>query len=331
MNIITDLSRFNKEDYPNLVVGLGNFDGVHLAHQKILGLIRERASGLAGVSAVFTFREHPQRVLHRRENPPILTSVVHKLYLLKQLGIDLCFLAEFTVPFSRKSAEDFVVDVLVRKLGAKEVCLGFNARFGFQRSGDSALMRRLEERYSFTFVEGPPVHVRDQIVSSSVIRSHIEAGRLAEASELLGRPYSFVGTVVRGSGRGKHLGYPTANLDPQSEVLPPQGVYAAWIRIWDLRLVESKSGVMSLEGSIAAGHLKAVMNYGVRPTFGKASRAIPEVHILDDDEDLSGKTVEVIVGKRLREECTFRDEESLTSQIKLDVERSEKWFAEQTG
>ncbi|OGX06232.1 MAG: riboflavin biosynthesis protein RibF [Omnitrophica bacterium RIFCSPLOWO2_12_FULL_50_11] len=330
MKIITDLSKISKGLYPDLVIGLGNFDGLHLAHQTILALIRERAKRLGGVSAVFTFREHPQRVLHTRENRPILTSVVHKLYLLKQSGIDLCFLAEFTVPFSRKSPEDFIVDVFVRQLGAKEICLGFNSRFGHERRGDSALMRRLAEKHHFTFVEGPPVRVGDRVVSSSKIRSCVKAGKLDEASKLLGRSYSFLGTVVPGSGRGERLGFPTANLDPASEVLPPQGVYAAWIRIWDCRLVESESGISSLEGSVTGKFLKAIMNYGRRPTFGKDSKAIPEVYILDYHEDLSQRTVEVIVGKRLREERTFRDERALKEQIKTDIESGQKWLAQQS-
>ncbi len=326
MEIVTDLEQFQKKDNPNLVVALGNFDGVHLGHLEIIRTIRERAKKIGGRAAVFTFREHPQRILHRKEDPPILTSLIHKLFLLKQALVDVCFLVDFTPALSRKSPEDFVRQIFIDTLGAREICLGFNARFGHDRVGDSKLMKELGGRYQFTFLEAAPFKVKEHVVSSSTIRSLIRDGKLNEAAELLGRPYSFFGTVVSGSGRGKHLGFPTANLDLYSEVMPPEGVYAVWVRILDCRMVETEKGRAHLEEHVISGRLKALLNYGRRPTFGRTSKPIPEVHILNFCEDLTNKTVEVTIGERLRPEQAFSSQETLQNQIQQDVEAGQRWF-----
>lgn len=329
MEVVTDFERFQKGAFPNLVVALGNFDGVHLGHVEILKMVTERARCLGGTAAVITFREHPQRILHEKEDPPVLTSLVHKLFLLKQASVDLCFVIEFTLPLSKKGPEDFVREILIQALGAREICLGFNARFGHDRSGDCQLMKKLSSQYEFTFLEAPPFQVIGQVVSSSLIRSLVCEGKLGEAAELLGRPYSFFGTLVSGSGRGKGLGFPTANLDPHSEVMPPEGVYAAWVRILECRLVETKAGWAQFEEHVVGDHLKALLNYGKRPTFEHDSKPVPEVHILDFSEDLAEKTVEVTIGERLRLERTFPDREALQNQIKQDIEAGQKWFAKQ--
>ena len=326
MRIVTDLKCFNKKKYSNLMIAVGNFDGVHLGHQAIIRQISERAKKNCGVSAVFTFKEHPQRVLHKKENPQILSSLIHKLYLLEQYGLDLCFLIDFTIDFSKKTPDEFVKQILVDTLGAAEICLGHNARFGHDRSGDSELMNQLAQKNGFVFLEAPLLKVGTNVVSSSVIRSLIQEGKLSEARELLGRPYSFFGTIVSGSGRGSNLGFPTANLDPHSEVMPPEGVYAAWVQILDCHLEKTDECFSFLKHHIVGKSLKAILNYGKRPTFGISDKAIPEVHIFDFDDDLSGKTVEVIVGERLRSERLFENQEALKVQIQKDIETSLKWF-----
>ena len=326
MRIVTDLDSFKKEKSQKLVVALGNFDGVHLGHQEILRTIRERARQIGGSSAVFTFKEHPQRILHKKEDPPILTSLNHKLLLLEQATIDLCFLIDFTIDLSKKSPEDFVRQIFIETLGAQEICLGFNARFGRNRSGDSRLMKQLADQYHFKFLETGPFKVKEQVVSSSVIRELIREGKLEKASELLNRPYSFFGTVIPGSGRGRRLGFPTANLDPHSEAMPPEGVYAAWVRILECQLVPAKSGCQRLEYHVVRDGLKAVLNYGKRPTFEKATQSVPEVHILDYCGELLDKIVEVIVGKRLRSERSFPSQKELQHQIQEDIKLGEKWL-----
>ena len=166
------------------------------------------------------------------------------------------------------------------------------------------------------------------MVSSSLIRSLIQGGKTSEVAELLGRPYSFFGTVVSGSSRGKGLGFPTANLDLHSEVMPPEGVYAAWVRILECQLVATEKGWVRLEEEVMKDHLKALLNYGTRPTFGNSSKPIPEIHILDFDEDLTNKTMEVTIGERLRPERAFPNQEALRNQIRQDIEVGQTWFAQ---
>lgn len=331
MKIVTDLKQFRKDEFSNLVVALGNFDGVHLGHLEIIRTIRERAKKIGGRSAIFTFKEHPQRILHRKEDPPILTALVHKLFLLKKEEVDLCFLIDFTVELSQKTPEEFIREIFVERLGAREICLGFNARFGHNRAGDSHLMRQLAARHGFGFLEAPPFEVEGRVVSSSAIRSLIQEGELTEAAALLGRPYSFFGTVISGAGRGKDIGFPTANLDLHSEVMPPEGVYAAWVRVLDCSLAPMKEGRVDFQERVIGDHLKALLNYGRRPTFGTDSKPIPEVHLLDFNEDLMGKTVEVTIGERLRSEQAFSNEEALRRQIRQDIAAGQKWFVKQSA
>ncbi len=326
MLIVTDLSSFDKRSCPDLVVALGNFDGVHLGHHEILRLIRSRARKLGGRAGVFTFREHPQRVLHAEEKPAILTSLVHKLYLLNRTGIDLCFLMEFTEQLSLKSPEAFVREILLGSVGAREICMGFNARFGHNRIGDSRLMKQLAETDGFVFHEAPPFQLEDTVISSSAIRTQVRAGKLDEAARFLGRPYSFFGTVVTGAGRGKALGFPTANLDPHSEVMPPEGVYVCWVRALDCELKAADKGLTELRVREESKRFQALLNYGIRPTFGGIGKAVPEVYILDFKGDLSNKTVEVVIGARLRSERKFPDHRALVKQIEDDKIQARKWF-----
>lgn len=328
MLIVTDLSSFDKRLYPHLVVALGNFDGVHSGHREIIRLIRSRARELGGTAGVFTFREHPQRVLHAKEEPAILTSLIHKLYLLKQTGIDLCFLMEFTEQLSLKSPEAFVRDILLGSVGAREICLGFNARFGHNRTGDSRLMKELAQTHGFVFHEAPPVRLENTVISSSTIRAQVRAGKLDAAARFLGRPYSFFGTVIEGEGRGKTLGFPTANLDPASEVMPPEGVYVCWVRMLGCELKEAGKGLRELWVKEEPARHPALLNYGVQPTFGGVEKAVPEVYILDFKGNLLNQTVEVVIGARLRAERKFPDRVALVKQIEDDKIQARKWFGE---
>ena len=328
MKIVTDLARFDKKKFPKLVIALGNFDGVHRGHLEMIRMIREEAKKLGAFAAVFTFREHPQRILHRKENPPILTSLVHKLLLLQQAGLDLCILIDFTEALSQKEPDEFIRDIFVDRLGAKVVCMGFNARFGRNRSGDIKKMDELSHQYGFSFLQAPAFQVSGETVSSSMIRSLVKEGRLEQAAVLLGRPYSFFGTVVPGSGRGREIGFPTANLDPHSEVMPPEGVYAVWVRSLLCELVPNEGGFTELQVSKGSASYQGVLNYGRRPTFESGENVVPEVHLLNFSDDLTGKTIEVTIGRRLRDERTFSSREALRCQIEIDIQESHQWLGE---
>ena len=327
MKVWTRLEHYPRDSTRPLVLALGNFDGVHVGHQKILARVRERAKKLQGSPAIFTFAEHPQRVLHHDNQPSLLTSPQHRLLLFQELGIEVSFLLPFTMEFSKIDAETFVTEWLVGKLRVKEVHLGYNARFGFDRRGDGRLMKDLAAKLGFQFEEARSVKIHAEFVSSSLIRKKIQGGDLAQASYFLGRPFSILASVIRGKGRGKTLGFPTANLRPHSEMLPQRGVYPVEVRErgFHLKPAEFKEAfdlVVEKPGAWRQG----VLNYGIRPSFGPGEPLVPEVFILDYSGNLYGRTLEVLFHPKLREEKTFQSSEDLIAAIKEDIAKTRRYF-----
>lgn len=305
----------NLDDYQNsadsLILALGNFDGLHAGHQKLLQKTLEDARRAQVPSGVLTFQNHPQQILHPGSRPSLLTSFRHKMMLIEQTGIECCIALPFTQEFSQLSARVFIERILVGRLNVKKVLMGFNARFGRGREGNADVMRDYAADFGFEFEQLEPVQAAGKIVSSSRIRKLIEEGNLAEAAECLGRPYSVLGRVIRGDGRGKTLGFPTANLEVDSEILPPEGVYPAEVRI----LTENK-------------WRRATVNYGKRPTFGQNVKPTLEAFILDFDQNLYDAQLELRFHPRLRPEMTFETPQSLKSQIARDVAATERYFAQ---
>lgn len=326
IHVVTNLAKFQKKDHESLVVALGNFDGVHVGHQAILNQIKAYAKDIKGKAAVLTFDEHPQRVLHKKGDPLLLTSFHQKLALLNQHGIALCILEKFTLNFSKQSPEKFVEDILVKQLGAKAVCMGFNAKFGHDRSGDAQAMHALAEKFHFSFLEVKPVEAGRVSVSSTEIRTHIAKGDLNAVQEFLGRSFSIYGVVERGSGRGIQIGFPTANLRLESEVLPPHGVYAVKVNIVEDAVKKTDDG-FDFEKKMLQKGLFGVLNYGFRPTFGKGQKASMEVHLLGEKQDFLGKTLEVIFIQKLRDEMKFENPALLASQIKQDINNAKLAFS----
>jgi len=331
MLVLRNLDSYQPNPARPLILGLGNFDGVHLGHQKLLSGVCETARQHKGMPAILTFQEHPQKILHPGSKPELLMSGDYKLFLLKEIGIELCFWLSFTEAFSKISAVEFVEDILVKKLQVKEVFLGYNAHFGHGRQGDAQLMRKLAAQFGFGFEEIEPVSVSGDFVSSTRIRKLVTEGHLDQASECLGHSFGFFGTVVKGSGRGEKLGYPTANLEVSSDVLPPYGVYPVKLRVLELEWAPPKGApkqdfVVQDKGPWLTG----IMNYGFRPTFegggGTSGKGIPEVFIFDLKEHLYGKTVEVLLHPRLRLEKKFESVEALKMQIAKDVEQAKLYF-----
>ncbi|MCI0589024.1 MAG: riboflavin biosynthesis protein RibF [Planctomycetes bacterium] len=279
---------------------VGVFDGVHLGHQEILRTTVRRARALDGAAAVLTFRRHPRRLLTGKA-PPQITSLEHRLVLLERAGADLVLVADFDENLRDTSAEDFVRHWLVGRLGARAVVLGPDAKVGKNREGNPARLAEMGAFLGFEVLVVPPVLVGGRPARSSAIREAIASGDLATAAALLGRPVSVMGTVVHGDGRGRAIGFPTANLNLHHELRPPRGVYA-------------------VDAVLDGGRRRGVANLGVRPTFGGAQGEVVEVHLPGFSGDLYGKTLEVEFLAKLREERHFAGVEELRAAIRADVE-----------
>ncbi len=288
------------------VVAVGVFDGVHLGHHRLLHELLEMSSALQGVPTVLTFRNHPDQVLHGRA-PPLLVSVPHRLRLLRRAGVQRLVLLDFDDRLRGMTARAFAQDLLVQALRARGLLLGYDSALGRDREGTPARFRELGAELGFTVREGAPFTVDGAPVSSTAIRDAIRRGELAAAQRLLGRWPSVFGAVVRGEGRGRGLGFPTANVRPQTPVLPPPGVYAVEV---------------ILDGNVRP----AVANLGTRPTFagagGPAGDAVLEVHLLDFQGELYGHDLEVCFLQFLRPEQKFGDAAALRTQIERDVQRA---------
>lgn len=287
--------------HPASVVTVGVFDGLHLGHVSILERLADarRAQGLPAVCV--TFSVHPRAVL-RGEAPRQILSIDHRLELLARAGVDDAVVIEFSPQFAAVQPEAFVEELLVRRLGVRELVIGHDTAIGKGRRGDADFLAGAGRRYGFRVVAVGGVTVDGEVVSSTGVRQAIAEGDLARAERLLGRPMSLLGTVVHGDGRGAQLGFPTANLEVRSEAFPPFGVYAVTART-------------------AAGDLPAVMNYGLRPTFKQdETHAVFEIHVLDrHDLQLYGQRVEVFLHAQLRSEQRFAGVEALKAQIARDV------------
>jgi riboflavin kinase/FMN adenylyltransferase len=289
------------------VVTIGKFFAVHRGHQELLRSTVEAARREGAASVVFTFDRHPAEVLRPGTGLPVIAGLEERLELIEAEDIDVTVVATVTPELLALEPEAFVRDVLVGKLGAVEVLAGPHFRFGRGAAGDLELLRRLGEQHGFRCVDVPTVFEAGSRISSSRIGACVEAGQVAEAARLLGRPYAVPGTVAPGDQVGRTLGFPTANVrwEP-GRLLPANGVYVARLR-WD-------------------GHrADAVANLGVRPTRDGVNRLL-EVHLLNWSGDLYHRDVRVEFVERLRDEQRFPDLDALRAQIALDVAQAERYF-----
>ena len=281
-----------------LALAVGNFDGVHAGHQALIKKALEFAKRLGIAAGVVTFHPHPMKFFNRAGNI-ILTPTEEKLRLIRLYGINRIFLLKFDESLSCMGPEEFVAKVLVERLQCKALVVGENFRFGKDRSGDVSLLKKLSSRYNFEFFAYPAVIEEGIPVSSTRIRRLIREGNIKLAWKLLRRPYRIIGKVVKGEGRGKMLGFPTANIEPYNEIVPKNGVYTAFADLGD-RL------------------MKAVVNIGTKPTFGNEEVTV-EAHIIDLDEDLYGKEIALYFVDRLRDEKKFGSVDELIEAITRDV------------
>ena len=289
------------------VLTLGVFDGLHLGHQLIMKTVVERARETHAVPTVITFDPHPRAVLHPESAPPLLQTFDQKIEGFGVLGIEQTIVVRFTKEFSNIRAEDFLKDLVVDRLHAKEVYLGKGFAFGHNREGNIELLKRMGSELGFVAGEVPEVKLRGCRVSSSKIRQVLASGQVNLARRMLGRPYGVEGRVEHGSERGHTLGFPTANLHPHNRVIPRNGVYVT--------------------GTLIEGQWRrSVTNVGVRPTFGDATEPSVETFVMNWDGDLYGDVVRVRFLYRLRDERKFSSIDELKTQIARDVERANSYF-----
>jgi len=282
------------------VVAVGVFDGVHLGHQRLLHQLLEMSSTLQGMPTVVTFANHPDQVL-RGSAPPQLTSVPHRLRLLRRAGVQRLILLQFEPRLQNLTAREFAVELLQQRLRTRGLLLGYDSALGKDREGTPERFRELGAELGFELRIGAPFEVDGRPVSSTAIRQAIQGGELALAHRYLGRWPSSLGVVTTGAGRGRQIGFPTANVTLGPAVLPPEGVYAA-------------------EVILDAATLPAMVNLGRRPTFEPATEsAVLEVHLLDFRGDLYGRELEVCFRHFLRPERRFANAEELRQQLQQDA------------
>ena len=289
------------------VLALGNFDGLHRGHMKIVERVRRTALEHGRTPVVLTFDPHPTRVLRPDKAPSLIMTLEQKIDTLAQAGMQGVAVVRFTPELSHWEPEAFVRAVLVDWLGVSEVWVGSNFLFGRDRSGTVAVLEALGDRFGFRADTIDPVCFKDVAVSSTRIRRLIGEGRVDEAATMLGRHVFVDGDVVPGDERGRLLGFPTANLRTVNELLPPHGVYATVVRV-------------------GAELFPAVTNLGVKPTFGGAAEPTLEAHLLRGGRDLYGQRLRLYFVKRLRDERKFESAEALTAQIAQDCRQVDLLF-----
>jgi len=292
-------------DAPRSAITVGNFDGLHTGHQRLLLRLCEAAAERQLTASVVTFEPHPQRVIAPNRPLALLTPLADKLLLLDRLGVERTVVLEFTDALRATDSATFVQEILVSRLRVGHMVVGPDTRFGADQGGGLDQLARLGALCDFTAEAVAAIHVDGTAVSSSLIRAHVQEGAVAAAAELLGRPFRLRGDIVRGHQRGRHLGFPTANLAPrrapgEADLVPADGVYAG--RLW-----------------VGPDAYAAVVNVGRKPTFGPGGPRIIEAHLLDFRGDLYGADAALDFIARLRDEQRFSDAPSLAAQIGTDV------------
>jgi riboflavin kinase/FMN adenylyltransferase len=300
VKIFQDLTAINS--IPNPVLTIGTFDGVHVGHQKILQQVKKEAEKIGGESVLFTFFPHPRMVLYPESHGlKLLQTQEEKMAKLARVGIENCIVYPFTFDFSRLSAIEFVRDILVNKLQIKKLVIGYDHQFGKNREGNIIFLKEICEVYGFEVIEIPAQDIDAVNVSSTKIRKAILDGNLAKANEYLGERFELTGTVVHGQAIGKTIGFPTANIQVNS----------------DLKLIP-RNGVYAVEVTVKNSHYIGMLNIGNRPTVNDSADRTIEVHILDFSGEIYTEEITVKFIDKLRDEKQFIDLQELQNQIKED-------------
>ena len=291
------------------VLALGNFDGLHRGHLKIIERVRRGAAEHGGTPMAMTFDPHPSRIVRPDKAPALLMTKAQRIEALERAGIAAVAVVRFTHELSQWDPETFVRTVLVDWLRVSEVWVGANFLFGHDRAGNFSTLRSLGQRYGFRADKIDAVRYKEFVVSSTRVRRLVAEGRMDEAGALLGHQFYVDGRVVAGKRRGRELGFPTANLETENELLPPNGVYAT---------------MTTIDGIVHP----SITNVGVRPTFGDTTTTMIEAYVLGFHGDLYGRQVRLGFVQRLRDERKFEDVDALRAQIEADLRRAERLFAQ---
>ena len=292
-----------------LFLAIGVFDGVHLGHQAVISTSARHATEAGGTPVVVTFDPHPVKVLRPDDAPHLITATRHKIALIRDLGVGHLLVLRFDETFAATAPEQFVAQLVGNSRPLREICVGHEWSFGKGRAGNLALLKQLGLTHNFNVVGVEAVTMNGEVVSSTAIRKAVAEGNLTKATQMLGREYTILGTVIAGEKLGRKLGFPTANLSAHSEQFPPNGVY----------VVEARR----------AGNLqRGVANLGYRPTVsGERSERLLELHLFDLDRDIYGEELEVRFLHYLRPEQKFENVAALKAQIARDVEQARESFS----
>lgn len=287
--------------FVNPVVTIGNFDGVHTGHRKIIDKLISSAKEHNGTPIVITFKNHPRTLFHPESICRMITTVEEKQQALHMLGINNIIMLNFTREIANLTADQFYNELLIGKLKVREIVIGYDHAFGKDREGNIDYLMKLSEKTGIIVNRVEEEVCDDEVISSTFLRDEIDKGNMLMASRLLGRRYSLTGIVVKGAGRGKGLGFPTANIHPDhpEKIVPGNGIYAASVRMADHTVFHG------------------MLNIGYNPTFNGSERSI-EINIFDFNKDIYGETVTIEFYEKIRDESKFDSSDSLIKQIKKD-------------
>lgn len=310
MDVISDATTCNCS-YPNLVLTVGSFDGVHLGHQSILRTVIARARACNGTAALMSLQPHPRAFFQGGDDFALLSDAQQKEELLRAAGLDVYFVLPFNHSVARMEAGEFLERILVGQCKARHMVVGDDFYFGAGARGNVAFLNDTGQQHGLDAEVVAPVLINGERVSSTRIRALVAGGMLEEAASLLGRPYAIAGTVARGRGMGKTLGYPTANLQSDRALLPAHGIYAARVMLDDVDLL-------------------AAVNIGIAPTLPH-ERPVVEAHLLDFSGELAGRRIEIRLYHRLRGEAKFSGLDELKAAIERDIVSIRQYFAQTSG
>jgi len=310
MRIIDRLENITKP-FKNAVITIGNFDGVHIGHQALFHEVIERADAIDGTSIAMTFDPHPSRVLQKNNNPPLITLYEQKIELIERSGMQVLICIPFTAQFASLSAQDFIKNLLIDKIGMKAIIVGGDYTFGKNREGNLAVLKSFATQLGYEVIVADWIKAAQKAsdrISSTKIRDLVMSGNVEPASKMLGRHYQIRGRVVKGRDRGgKLLGIPTANINLQDELCPKTGIYAV--------TVEYNNRIY-----------KGVANIGYSPTFDDNQFTV-EVHLLDFTENIYDEKIRVNFIARIRDEKKFAGIAELKEQINQDIKTADKILA----